>query len=275
MIEKIYNQKYKDIISNIDYYVEKFLLDGVLFFHDLELDKFQEWNLMCLLGDKVGFKPNSSFGSNPILPYSSLINEDHKNTFERYDRHILDNEIFIEWHLENLHKDTPQVAALWNMIKVTCPKDYGKTGFINMANLYSDLSIDLKNFLDNFEIELTFDTDPSGTLMLTNSKNEFKKMLAVKNHPYTNKKVLRIPLYKDEYNFAKDIEQNKINEIQSIIELAISEDSKYSNWIMWEKNDVVIVDLFVMAHAVKGGFYLGERIFSRIWAYEDNVDIVL
>ncbi len=275
MIKKIYNQKYKDIIDNIDYFVERFLLDGVLFFNNLELDKFQEWNLMCLLGDKIGFKPNGNSGSNPTLPYSSSINEDHKNTFQRHNRHILDNEIFIEWHLENLHKDSPQVAALWNMIKITCSKEYGKTGFINMENLYSDLSIDLKNFLDNSKIQLSFSTNDLGQLITNNDNVESEKLMVVKHHPYTNKKVLRIPLYEDEYTFSNNIDQNKINEIQSIIKLAMSEDSKYSNWIMWEKNDVVIVDLFVMAHAVKGGFYLGERIFSRIWAYESDPSVVI
>ena len=271
MIQKIYNQNYQTINKNIDYFAKQFLLNGVLFFDDLKIDKNQEWQLMCLLGDKIGFLPNSSF-LGPVLPYASGHDEDHKNTFERYNKNKLNNEIFIEWHLENLHKEIPQVAALWNMTTFSCLKDSGKTGFINMCKLYSILPDDLKYFLNDLNIKLTFNTDMFG---VQKANVQGKEKRAIQNHPYTNKPVLRIPLYDDEYTFLSDFDKEIINSIQSTISSAIEDQSPYVDWIEWKQNDVVIVDLFVMAHAVKGGFYLGERIFSRIWAYESDPSVVV
>ena len=38
----------------------------------------------------------------------------------------------------------------------------------------------------------------------------------------------------------------------------------------WNQGDIVLVDLFRMAHAVFGGFYPEEREFSGYWAYRDE-----
>jgi alpha-ketoglutarate-dependent taurine dioxygenase len=35
---------------------------------------------------------------------------------------------------------------------------------------------------------------------------------------------------------------------------------------MWQENDLVVVDLFLMAHAVLGGFKPSERFFHGCWA---------
>jgi len=271
MIKKIYNQNYNSILKNINFYIEKFLLDGILFFDNLNIDKQSEWDIFCRIGDKLGFFPNSSSGPLPMLPFSGL-NEDHKGTFYRHKEKISKDSIFIEWHLENLHKSSPQVAALWNMTKFECQPDCGTTGFANMANIYNMFPKNIKEYLDNLEIILTFDTDINGQLIINSSKKITK---AVVNHYYTNEKILRIPLYLDEYNVPSEFLGKELIYVQNFINDNIVNGNSYVDWINWSQNDVVIVDLFLMAHAVKGGFNIGERIFSRIWAYNNIEHMVL
>ena len=177
MIEKIYNQNYKSILKNIDYYSEKFLLDGILFFDNLVLNKELEWDIFCSIGDKIGFLPNSKTGPVPVLPFYSG-NENHSTTFNRHKERVDENSILIEWHLENLHKDSPQVAAMWNMINFNCSSKCGRTGFANMKNIYSMFPSSIKTYLDNLEIILSFDTDLNGTIIL-NSSEKINQLLLI------------------------------------------------------------------------------------------------
>jgi alpha-ketoglutarate-dependent taurine dioxygenase len=64
----------------------------------------------------------------------------------------------------------------------------------------------------------------------------------------------------DQTNEQKRIHDKKINDK--------IRDPDYQLWWEWGKGDLVIVDLFCMYHAVKGGFLLGERILDRIYEYE-------
>ena len=48
-------------------------------------------------------------------------------------------------------------------------------------------------------------------------------------------------------------------------------DPDYQLWWEWGKGDLLIVDLFCIYHAVKGGFALGERIIDRVYEYELSI----
>jgi alpha-ketoglutarate-dependent taurine dioxygenase len=279
MIEQIRNTSIADIHLNIDFYVQKFLTDGILFFKGLNPTIQQQWDITCLLGELMGFVPNFSNGNIPISPFFSPKNENHKHTFNRYIKNSKKipekNDIFIEWHIENIHKENPQVAASWNMLKFDCHPESGTTGFVNMVNFFDTLPEEWKSFLKKVKIKFTKSTDTNGVAIDDRNFSKNKEYSIVTPHYKTKKAVLRMGLNSGE-NFFCSIDEkpptikqiNLFNEIEKFIIDSITLQSQIPNWITWSKGDFVIVDLFLMAHAVRGGFNIDERIFSRVWAYQ-------
>ena len=263
MIEKIENKTIDDIYNDIDLYVQKFLDDGILFFKNLFLSEENQLNLFKTIGEKANFKPENKTDI-----------EDHKNTFDRYQKTILENEIFIEWHLENIQQENPQVAASWSMEKCECPTTSGKTFCVNMSDFYLNLPDKWKSFLEHLTIEINIENDNNGVVFVDKNIQEKNIKPVVQEHYLNKNKVLRIPFYEEDYKpyqyngceLTED-DLNVFTEIKDYIQKNITDNLDSNNYISWEKGDLVIIDLFTIAHAVSGGFNIGERIFSRIWGY--------
>ena len=62
------------------------------------------------------------------------------------------NELFIPWHLEHVKKEHPQVAASWNMLSFECETGVGNTGFVSAIDLYNEMPVEWKSFLDVCEV---------------------------------------------------------------------------------------------------------------------------
>jgi alpha-ketoglutarate-dependent taurine dioxygenase len=263
MIERIENKTITDIYDNIDIYVDKFLDSGILFFKNINLSTDDQLKLFDTLGSKVGFRSENKINI-----------EDHQNTFNRYTNAISEDEIFIEWHIENIHKEDPQVAASWSMINYDCSSSSGRTVCVNMSDFYLGLPDEWKSFLNNLTININIGNDDNGVVIVNeNFENKNIKPVVI-NHYATKKPTLRIPLYAEDYepymydnSPLGDDQKNIFLQIQNYIEKQITYNKDIVDCISWEKGDLVIIDLFTTAHAVYGGFNLGERTFSRIWGY--------
>jgi alpha-ketoglutarate-dependent taurine dioxygenase len=274
------NVTVQDIFNNIQYYIDLFLEQGILIFKELNPTRQEEWDLMKAFGDHIGWFPNSSVTGEPRSPYLSIEDEDHETTFRRYAEPLSDDEIFIDWHIEHVERDNYQTGALWHMRKFDCSPNSGQTGFINMIDFFDKIPEEWQKFLQVCKVSSLSQADELGVMREVEFSESLRERSVVVSH-YTNQKLIYRPsLYptevlrsangltpsSEEYSLFKEIEEWTIDQ-------TINSPSNQT-WFKWNVGDTMIVDLSVMAHAVKGGFNLGERYFSRIWAHRFSMDMI-
>lgn len=250
-IFKINNSSYDDIVSNLDKYIEVFLSEGVIAFSKPCVSIAGQINIMNMMAKKL------KWGH---IPHMNI--EDHEYSLKNmHDRNKKD-QVFIPWHLEHVMNQNPQIAASWKMVKLSSEKGSGKTGFVHSNDVYELLDEDHKTFLDKCQI--------------IDSEKSFKERPAIRVHKNTGKKIIRIEPNNSEELFSFNGEKpstetvQKFKEINYFIKQNVHENKEIQKWWEWEENDMLIVDLFSMNHCVKGGFNLGERLFTRVWAFDDD-----
>jgi alpha-ketoglutarate-dependent taurine dioxygenase len=254
----ITNSSSKDIESNIDDYINLFLENGLLIFPRINLDDEEQLDLMHLFGQKLnwGYIDKS---------YA----EDHLVTFEMTkDDERSANDLFIEWHLEHVERARPQVAASWRMDKFTCSNEFGATGFIDSSALYYRLNDDWQQFLDNCFIKDADSLNPERPCVISHFNNG-KKILRL--NPHSTKEAL----FKVGTSEPSSLDIELYKEITQWVSTEIVEKQQDSFWWNWSEGDFILIDLSRMVHAVKGGFSLGQRSFTRHWAYRDKADYKL
>lgn len=248
------NSSLEDIDINIINYTNIYLKYGLLAFANLNIDEINQLKLMKSFGKRLGWEY-----------FSSVDLEDHSVSFAKAKKQVKSDELFILWHLEHIERPNPQVCATWKMNNFNCDKDAGSTGFIDARILYERLPDEWKLFLDN-----VFVIDP---------ENQNYQRKCVQKHKHNKKNVLKLSPYSHE-NIIVRVGNNQpsisdfdlfkeINEWFSYQVLQVEEDKI---WWNWTEGDLLLVDLSTMIHCVKGGFLLGERIFSRYWGYEKEED---
>jgi len=273
--------KYKDvtpeyIIENINLYIDDFLSKGFLHFKNLNPTKQQEWDIMCAIGDVVGWNPNSALSNDPIPPYLPAHDESHSVSFQTWGIKPTKDQMLIPWHMEHPHKLNPPIGVLWHMIKFECSSTSGKTYLVNMRKMFEELPEDWKSFLINSEIFSFYSTNPQGIINAESQESKVALRKIVVPHFYTKENTLRMSFFEKETihkNKGKivDLEEtSKFIEIQNYIKNHLILDGHLIKKISWQKGDVVIADLFTMAHCVMGGFKEGTRVLSRIWCYKNH-----
>ncbi len=281
LIAQIENVSSKEILLNINKYLDLFLADGVIHFKKLFATTKEQWDITCAIGEHFGFLPNLTLKEEMRPPFYCVENEDHKNTFNRHlsgpTNISRKKSIFIEWHMENIHQDNPQIAASWNMIKFKCDPSSGTTGFVNMAKIFSIIPEEWISFLKKIKIKSTTHTDNTGTILFLDDHSSGTERPIIQKHYKTNVPVVRMGFYPNENLLSSvdglDPSEEDIflfKQIEGYISEEVLNNSDIQHWISWDEGDLVLVDLFTMAHAVRGGFSLGERIFSRVWCYQQE-----
>ena len=271
----------ENIFNDIDHYIDLFLEQGVLVFKELNPTRQEEWDLMKAFGDHIGWFPNSSVIGEPRSPYLSLEDETHEMTFKRHEeQERFSNQLFIDWHMENIEKQNYQTGALWHMRKFECSKEVGVTGFVNMLNFFDQMPIEWQEFLLDCLVTCLIHADKNGFYTDVKFSEFLPKRKPVINHYTLNKPILRFTLSGTDilvkYKNAEPSKSNILlfNEIQQWVINQVIHTQKNQYWHYWDVGDTLIVDLSLMAHAVTGGFKLGERYFSRIWAHRFSMDMI-
>lgn len=249
------------ILNNIDYYIDKFKNDSIIVFRNANLSLSKQEELTRKMGDYFGWFPNVNSGL--LERYT----ESHKS-----NPHLdgVDGDtIFLDWHIEHPYYGLPIVASTWNMINFTANPETGKTYFVDMAKIYKSLPKDWQDFLSRATI---IGSNPS----VHTEPREFK---AVWNHWLLDEKVFRFQVVRyaakshlksfDGRN-PTDIERQKMVEICTHVYSELNKDGDHRIVHKWQKGDLVIPDIFKLAHAVTGGFMPNEREFSGIWLYPEN-----
>jgi alpha-ketoglutarate-dependent taurine dioxygenase len=251
---KVENCSYEKIISNIQSYIEIFLENGLIIFPELKITEIEQKNIMDIFGKELNWG------------YINKVDtEDHLVSFNLNNQLKNSNEIFIKWHLEHVARPNPQVGASWNMITFFCEEGAGSTGFIDSCKIYDILPDKWKSFIDNGFVTSCFEGA--------------KERKCVISHRNTGVKVLRLSSVEDDEILTKVYEKKALKKDNDLfqeikkwfINQVVNKDD-YKIWWNWKEGDLIIVDLSRMIHCVKGGFLVGERIFTRYWAYENEED---
>jgi hypothetical protein len=272
--DSIFSTTFAEIVKNIDYFAEFYRKNGILVFEKLNASEEEQYEILSLLGDNLGFNPNSS--NKNELKIWLRYEENHSKSLElrnQFGPHPLDDEILIHWHLEHIENDVPQVAAAWNMLKnnVSSPNN-GSTGFVSCSSENLSTPDEYIDFLNRVEIKCTENT---GWEMGWDSSDR----RAVITHEVTGKKIIRIcPLGHVQTVVSFDSteptreHQEMMNKINWWFLEKIWKDKSIQFWWEWSVGDLVIPDLTQMAHAVKTGFKHNQRNFVGYWAFGDGYE---
>jgi len=269
-IRVVDSPSFDNIILNIEDCAKEFLKDGVVAYRNANFSKEQQLSLMTKLGDFLGWSPNSS------SKRKDFYEENHARLgVEKKDRKTKDD-IILRWHMEHTEYKNPIVGATWNMHLFTCDPSIGRTGFVDTTKIYKELIPEWQEFLSNCVEIVTkttsFDQESNSFV------SETFEIPCVENHWITNEPTVRIDLDNEDvigikFKDKKEVTAKDLELFSSIKKFVISEIFSNNNNLLtheWNQGDIIIVDLFKMAHSVFGGFYPEERGFYGYWAYRDE-----
>lgn len=253
----IKNSSLEDINANLPSYTNAYLEYGLLAFDKIKISQMEQLDVMKSFSKTLDWQW-----------FSTVDTEDHSVSFDLYGDNVTSKDVFIPWHLEHVERPNPQVCATWNMNKITCDNFSGSTGFVDARILYERLPSEWKLFLDN--------------VFVINPESKSLERRCVQRHKNNNKNILKLSPYahknaivrvKDSQPSLSDLNLfREINEWFSYQVLCVEKDKI---WWNWSEGDLLLVDLSSMIHCVKGGFFPGERIFSRYWGYEKKEDFMM
>jgi alpha-ketoglutarate-dependent taurine dioxygenase len=252
----------ESIIENIDTYKEKFLNDSILVFRNANLNFLQQSDLHVKLEQFFNFYTIGGARSNV-----------HKYEEDHSERELIgiaqSDDILLPWHMEHTYQSNPIVISTWNMINFSTDPENGKTYFIDCQKIYKDMPQNWKDFLINCKINIPFFTDSF-------RPDDYS---AIQNHWLTSNPSIRMIIGK---------ESSKINKLMSVNDNEPTQAQKdlfeeicfwIGNYVYdneenrivhkWQQGDLVIPDLFKLAHAVTGGFSPEDRKFIGVWGYKN------
>jgi alpha-ketoglutarate-dependent taurine dioxygenase len=257
------------VLENIEYYKDKLISDSVICFRNANLTQREQFDLGSKLGKLIGWS------------HANDTSEYIENHVRKSDIVSGPDDIIVEWHIEHTYYVNPIVAATWNMYNFKTNPENGKTYFVDTGRVFEMLSDEEKQFLlDCVVTEPDFIKDSqlkSGFLSASTTLSEQHPI--IDNHWLTNKPIIRFMIlpephlvtlvsYKDEQPSQESLDYFKslIRKIENII--ADNEDIRIVH--RWQQGDLVIPDLFKLAHAVTGGFKSEDREFRGIWCHKNS-----
>jgi alpha-ketoglutarate-dependent taurine dioxygenase len=249
---------YEDLQAVVDVYKK----DGIVGIRGLHLDEKEHIQLVKDLGDILGWYPNNS--SN----FNHQYIENHSTNVKASEIASDPDEVILRWHLEHVDFDAyiPLVAGVWNMHKFNCNPESGKTYFLDSRRAYETIfSIEEQQFLK--KCIATWTEDEAGL--------EKYETTIVKPHWITGEDQIRLELHHTEETTLLTVDGNEpTDEDRSLFYVLIN---RFSDYVTnnedarivhkWEEGDILVPDLFTMAHAVTGGFNPEDREFTGYWCY--------
>ncbi len=270
VIKPIEIESFQYLLEHIEEYKEIFITNAVIVFRGVAISRGQQLILMRKFGDKTGWFPNSTSDITKQWSYE----ENHSHTIDTYNKHnISKDEILIPWHIEHIGYKNPAVGASWNMEKFTCERGIGNTLFVNVADVYDDFDDEKLEFLNKCRIAYldyssSIDEEPAihPAIQLHRPSGRYALRLSPQFNP------LDKFCYLHEFDGTSPTEpqQDTFAKICKEYVSAIQDNQANQQVHIWEQNDVVVADLFLMAHAVLGGFKPEDRFFYGCWAHAEE-----
>lgn len=260
---------YEELKNNFNIYKDIFINDSIIAFRNANLDYDMQTKIMHLFGDNLNWYPNS-LNSNP----SDYFEDHHKhmNEFNVKEKDAL----MLQWHQEHIAQEhNPYVSGVWNMTLFNCNPGTGKTYFIDMSKVFNMFNDEDKEFMLNCKVNINnyrwFKNKEYYYYLpeenKVNNTDEDVVYSLVSEHWLTKEKTIRTYLsvdestqlykFKDKNPLGDDIEKYK--EIAKKINYIVNNNEDIRMQHVWQQGDLLIPDLFKLAHAVSGGFDKDQR----------------
>lgn len=254
--------------------------------------------------DEYGWRvkhPDFNYGAPATWDYR----EDHGFAISNRSNTGADD-LVVYWHMEKVANEFPQWGGMWRMVHKSSPANSGTTGFVDSSTLYDLLDPDDQKFLESCEVislprPTRISADKLNDLIQTNERGRNFIMFdeggniharfvapAVETHHRSQRKCVRFDPFVERRSSpvgraAKVVRVNgevpsmedeeRADRLLAHLADVIYSDESIQTWVEWDEGDIIIADLFRMAHAVRGGFAPGERVFEGMWAFADRPEI--
>jgi alpha-ketoglutarate-dependent taurine dioxygenase len=254
----------KDIEDNIEFYYNKFKEDSVLCFRDANVNKADQLKIFTIFGNFFGWLPNEKdLQDKDIADLFEKTGYSQENHARFWDEDHLDmhDTAIIAWHIEHFWRKRRTVASIWNMITFDCSEESGKTYFVDTNSAWNMINKEDQEFLKKCKT-LTYQSDEIYEADVVVKHWKFDQYLLQFDFSIGNgEKYLssfdgREPSIQEIENFNRIIMFAKV-EIKNNLDIRIVH--------KWKQGDLLIPDLFKLAHTVTGGFRPEERYFETIW----------
>lgn len=255
----------EDISDNISIYKDIFLRDGVLVFRNANLSHENHLEVHDVISKAFG-----AYREKALSGYT----ENHSRIYEDSAVKAGPDEIMLDWHIEHPAYSNPIVLGTWNMHNFKTNSENGKTYFVNSKLLYKQMPNNLKNFLVKCVI---YDNEVEVSTRLPHK--------VIEKHWITDDLVIRTSFIYEIDNTNQILYsvdgQPPTEEDHKIYAESINwiHDQLYNNLDIrithkWKQGDLVIPDMFLMYHAVTGGFSPSQREFIGVWSRKNKEDLV-
>lgn len=255
-----------DAINKKKEIVNIFLSEGVLKIKGCKFSQTDQLLLGREIGDILGWNVNSN--AVPDQPNEDVLarwafEAGHSDNPEVSQSRPED--YLLGWHIEQVFYIDAFLAGFWNMHHIGYKdKLAGRTFFADSIRLYKELTEDEQNFLSNCVVIWDKPIGPDRGFGPFYTK-------AIDFHPNTGDPVIRletdggtlIPLELYRFNNSEPSTQQieEFNRIFARLRERLDRDLDIRYEQQWEENDMIVVDLFRMYHALTGGFGEGQRKF--------------
>jgi len=303
----VFPQPLEEIIAKPSTAAAKFKERGVVAFRNDDEDRSGVDSdiiipLASAIGDIAAFTPSSERPSREVFSKQSW--QYHQVHDKQIEEKIRDgsnapDQCVIEWHIEGPSLKTPQLAAVWHMYHFVAEPGTGNTGFVDMQMMYEKLPDNYRELLDRAELmhlpnwqhppqseeefvsQFQRKFDAGMDIIWTQDGDKFVSSFsrkAVEVNPNTGVKTLRsCPccagwgpqdfLFKVDGRRPTQEEKDLWSEFFFWMKSEIEDNKENQIWWEWKQGDIVIPDLFRMAHGVLAGFQPGERSFWGYWCH--------
>jgi alpha-ketoglutarate-dependent taurine dioxygenase len=269
-IETIAIESFDSFIQDLPKYVDLFKKQAIIVFRGFKFSREQQLTITRIFGDHMNWYPNSNTPIETFWPYE----ENHSKSMDTWGRHdVAKDEYLLMWHIEHMGHKNPAIGATWNMEKFSCERDAGSTLFVNISDVYDTFSEEDTSFLKKCEVSAIQYWDKPKS-----EKQQPATHDAVELYEPSGRHTLRLNAvfkYGEDSFYLERFEGRKPSEEENerFYELALKftklvhNDEDLQQIHLWQENDLLVVDLFLMAHAVFGGFKPSERSFYGLWAH--------
>lgn len=251
------------IRENFEIYKKLFLENAVISFRNAHCDKAEQDEVMRIFGDNLGWWPNSDSSNDSRYEETHHRHMDEVNTTNK-------DAMMLGWHQEHVQlTQGTYLGANWCMNLFKCAPGAGNTFFVDMLGVYNSMPDNFKNVLDHAKVQITSFWGPHEKV----DQNDSATYEIVKKHWILGDNVLRVFLASPELTKLTSVnEEEPTQEQQDTFKEAINfiiDQVRNNESIQliqeWQEGDMVISDMFRMAHAVGGGFDKEQRKLDGIF----------
>ena len=283
-------------------YVDMFKKRGVVAFRDAEYSRDDIIAIGTEIGNRCDFTPSPNRDSPSDVSnadWQYLQDHDKRITAVKENSRNSPDDQLIEWHLEGVSKKHPQRAALWHMYNFKTSPENGQTGFVDMQEMLLKVPDPWRSMLDKAEIihlpnwqhppesdeeyKRVFEAKVEGgqRKIWTRDGDDYVASFArkaVEPNPATGIGTLRVCPCAAQWGVQDHLllvdgkvpsksQRQAFADFLDWLRPQIMDTKENQIWWRWQEGDLLLTDLFRMAHGVNAGYNEGERNFYGYWCY--------